>query len=306
MSAVYNYSLSGDFTSGAKAQQLHSEVLAEAGITTALEGIHIDEDADTVDIYFTVAISPAEETLLDGVVAAHTPINDIEVSFSDGQILVSVDDTTAGYLITKTVAGSGITLTELNNGGDEDLQISANNTSNIWNANQIQNIPVNATGITDDDYLIYNSTSAQFETRKAGSGISGITSFIPATNKFSFGNYGCQKIASNGSDTFHFIIPNQFVSVNSVKLIYFSDSTVSAGKTADISSSYGTVGENITANNESDTITFPTGLANIHRELDVSSVFTNLGPNDICGLLVNIHNIGSTIYVIGISINYNS
>lgn len=225
---------------------------------------------------------------------------------SDESVKVSSNDTTSGFLVDKTAAGTGITLNQLNDGGNEDLQISANNTSNIWNANQIQSIPVNTTGITDDDYLIYNSASAQFETRQAGSGIAGITRFIPATNKFSFGNYGCQKIASNGSDTFNFIIPNQFVSVNSVKLIYFSDSTIAAGRTADISSSYGALTENITANNESNTIPMPTGAANIHRELDVSSVFTNLGPNDVCGLLVDLNNIGSTIYIIGISINYNS
>ena len=126
MSVVYNYSLSGDFTFGAKAQQLHNEILVEAGITTTLDGIYIDEDAETVDIYFAVAISPAEETLLNGIVASHTPSNDIEVSFSEGQILVSVDDTTAGFLEDKVNLDSILETTTSNPGGNEVFNLSVN------------------------------------------------------------------------------------------------------------------------------------------------------------------------------------
>ena len=53
---------------------LGDEILADAGITTALDHIDLDElpGPDTVDVWFVDAISGAEETVLDAVVAAHT------------------------------------------------------------------------------------------------------------------------------------------------------------------------------------------------------------------------------------------
>ncbi len=52
---------------------LSDEVEADGGITTALDHIDLidDADPDTVDIWFVDAISGAEETALDAVVAAH-------------------------------------------------------------------------------------------------------------------------------------------------------------------------------------------------------------------------------------------
>lgn len=44
---------------------------------------------------------------------------------SAGQVKISSNDTTAGYLNGKLVAGAGITLTENNDGGDETLTISS-------------------------------------------------------------------------------------------------------------------------------------------------------------------------------------
>ena len=63
----YTYSKDANIT------VLTDEVLADAGITTALNHIDLidDADPDTVDIWFVDAISGAEETVLDAVVAAH-------------------------------------------------------------------------------------------------------------------------------------------------------------------------------------------------------------------------------------------
>lgn len=44
---------------------------------------------------------------------------------TDEKVKVSLNDTTEGYLNGKLVAGSGITLTENNNGGNETLTIAA-------------------------------------------------------------------------------------------------------------------------------------------------------------------------------------
>ncbi len=68
--ALTKYTYSKD----ANISVLADEVLADAGITTALDHIDLidDADPDTVDVWFVDAISGAEQTALDAVVAAHT------------------------------------------------------------------------------------------------------------------------------------------------------------------------------------------------------------------------------------------
>ncbi len=63
----YTYSKDANLT------VLTDEILADAGITTALDHLDLidDADPDTVDIWFVDAISGAEETALDAVVSAH-------------------------------------------------------------------------------------------------------------------------------------------------------------------------------------------------------------------------------------------
>lgn len=48
-----------------------------------------------------------------------------------GEVKISSNDTTAGYINGKLVAGSNITLTENNNGGNETLTIAASSTNNL-------------------------------------------------------------------------------------------------------------------------------------------------------------------------------
>lgn len=59
---------------------------------------------------------------------------------NDEKVKVSANDTTAGYLNGKAVAGTGITLTENNDGGNETLTIAA--TTSIFDPDTI---------LTDDD-----------------------------------------------------------------------------------------------------------------------------------------------------------
>ena len=69
---TYNYSLSGDFPTGAiLVGQFQDEILAEAGITVTLIGVEVD--GDDVDVIFTGPLSGPEVLLLDAVVAAHIP-----------------------------------------------------------------------------------------------------------------------------------------------------------------------------------------------------------------------------------------
>ncbi|MDD5342780.1 MAG: hypothetical protein PHI73_05620, partial [Patescibacteria group bacterium] len=65
---------------------------------------------------------------------------------------VSANDTTAGYLNGKLVAGSNITLTELNNGANETLQISATGGSadNLGNHTATQNLKMSGFWVSND------------------------------------------------------------------------------------------------------------------------------------------------------------
>ena len=60
---------------------------------------------------------------------------------TDEEVKVSGNDTTQGKLTDKIVAGSGITINELNDGGDEDLEI----VSNVTNTDELAKVTTNDT-----------------------------------------------------------------------------------------------------------------------------------------------------------------
>jgi hypothetical protein len=69
----YTYSISGDFDNGLNTARLEAEILASS-ITKGVKGINTE--GDDCDVWFKEAISSEEETVLDGLVAAHdgTPL----------------------------------------------------------------------------------------------------------------------------------------------------------------------------------------------------------------------------------------
>lgn len=76
MSTPYTYSVSGDFPTGrVRPDLLQKQVKGTPAITVVCE--HITVDGNTCTIVFVSALSGAEETLLDGLVAAHNPGNGI-------------------------------------------------------------------------------------------------------------------------------------------------------------------------------------------------------------------------------------
>jgi hypothetical protein len=74
--------------------------------------------------------------IIEGYIYNYTPP---EPGVSD-KVKVSLNDTTAGYLEDKIVAGTNVTVTELNDGGVETLQISASGvfTPTINSTNMIE------------------------------------------------------------------------------------------------------------------------------------------------------------------------
>lgn len=72
MATTYTYTISVDFTNGVDPGQLHSEINANGTIVTTLN--QVEAVGDTCNINFVSALSGAEQTALDAVVAAHNPL----------------------------------------------------------------------------------------------------------------------------------------------------------------------------------------------------------------------------------------
>ena len=70
MSVNYPYTISTEFSNGVLPNKLKEEV--EEGISSATCEL-IETSNDTCNIWFNVAISSGDETVLDGIVAAHDP-----------------------------------------------------------------------------------------------------------------------------------------------------------------------------------------------------------------------------------------
>jgi hypothetical protein len=98
---LYTYS-----TPNANAGQLHQEV-ADAGLPVEV----VLTTATVADVYTTRDLTGPEVTTLNGVVAAHVPGSYQSNPGQGEKVKVSGDDTTAGYLAGKLVAGNGVSLT---------------------------------------------------------------------------------------------------------------------------------------------------------------------------------------------------
>jgi hypothetical protein len=89
------------------------------------------------------------------------------VTQNGGRVKVSNEDTTADYLEEKLVAGEGVTLTKLNVGGDEQLEINASNPTIEWG--EITGTLSNQTDLQDELNLKFNSSdfNSTFDSRLA-------------------------------------------------------------------------------------------------------------------------------------------
>jgi hypothetical protein len=76
MSVAYDFSVSGDFPTGrVRADLLQKQVNADPAVSVDCE--YVTVDGNTCKAVFASALSGAEETALDAVVAAHNPGNGI-------------------------------------------------------------------------------------------------------------------------------------------------------------------------------------------------------------------------------------
>ena len=73
MATKYNYKISTDFGGSLNTRQLQDEIEADAGIPPTCN--YIETYGDDVDVWFDIGLSEGEETILGGLVSAHTPGN---------------------------------------------------------------------------------------------------------------------------------------------------------------------------------------------------------------------------------------
>lgn len=113
MATTYVYSIVGDFSAGIEPSQLQDAIVASA-IATAIT--RIDTIADVVNIIFPSALSGGDQTLLDGLVAAHVPViidtSEVQAAFIYSTGTTNVFNETANYdipLNVESILTSGIT-----------------------------------------------------------------------------------------------------------------------------------------------------------------------------------------------------
>jgi len=143
--ALTKYTYSKD----ANISVLQDEVLADPGITTAVDRIDLidDADPDTVDIWFVDPISGAEETALDAVVAAHTNPANLDTSYErDDQEVgdsASLSTTSNTYI---DMTGMTITTNHHDN-GTLNYQLQFNMAWDVSSANKLVTIKLVADGV---------------------------------------------------------------------------------------------------------------------------------------------------------------
>lgn len=121
----------------------------------------------------------------------------------------------------------------------------------------------------------------------------------------SYLNYKVKSLGQGGNDNFTFTIPTNFTNLVSLEMVYIPSSTISAGKTVNLTSSYAKIGELAGTNSESLPAVPISGTADTIELKDISGVYSNLQAGHICGLNWNNNNIGSTIYILGIRLRYS-
>jgi len=133
--------------------------------------------------------------------------------------------------------------------------------------------------------------------------------FFAATNyDANLGNYRVQTVGASSSQRFTFKIPQQAVTVISIQLVgIIAAGAAGSGKNIDLYSDYATIGETYNTHTQSSTTaTYDfTGMTNKITAIDVTSLFTAIAPDDVCGILVDHIAIGGNIYYLGIVLHYS-
>lgn len=129
--------------------------------------------------------------------------------------------------------------------------------------------------------------------------------FLPDVNG-NDGNHRIRTLSASANFNFEFAIPSDFNSLVSIEMIMAPTAgAAGSGKDVDLSSSYGNPGELTNFHSETDaSSTYNFGTASTFAAIDISSVFSSLSANDICGLNWDNMSVGGTINIYAIKLIY--
>ena len=126
-----------------------------------------------------------------------TPVS-LPPSGTDELVKISATDTTASYLGSKLVAGSGVTLTTLNPGANEQIQISS--TGGGSGTDITQTITQTAHGFIVGDWVRSSYVSGQYTKAQAdtadNSAVIGLVTSVPNANTFELTKVGSATITT--------------------------------------------------------------------------------------------------------------
>jgi len=125
----------------------------------------------------------------------------------------------------------------------------------------------------------------------------------PTQSPMTVGDHIGSSVSVNGTGNVEFRIPDDFSSIVGIDVVIIPGGT-DAATDIDLNSDYAGVGELFNAHSESNTtITYNLTINQI-AELDVSSVFTSVAANDMCGLELDANNVTGGFLILGLRLRY--
>jgi len=116
--------------------------------------------------------------------------------------------------------------------------------------------------------------------------------------------YSVRSAGSTAQSYFTFKVPHDFTSLTSIELIGFSSGSFSV-QDIDLNSSYGSIGEDRTTHQESDTTSTYSATVNLLTAIDLAGVLSSLVAGDFVGIHVDHNGIGTTQKYLGIDMRYS-
>ena len=108
-----------------------------------------------------------------------------------------------------------------------------------------------------------------------------------------------------GNANYTFVVPQNFVSLVSLEVLFVPNNDLETGDTINLDSSYALDGENLTANQETVLGQEVFGSADTILMEDISTVFSSLEPGHLCGFNWKNNNIGS-LSILAIKMVYSA
>lgn len=134
----------------------------------------------------------------------------------------------------------------------------------------------------------------------------GQTVYSPVDWNNVYNGFKNRSIAGTGNHDFSFVVPADFKSLTSLKLIGIVVSgSAGSGKSITLNSTYGKEGEVYSTHTESDTDVYTIAAsAGLIGSLDLSAVFTSIEAGDVCAVNVDHNAIGGYVYYLAIEMIY--